>query len=173
MLQEQWLPIPNWEDFYEVSNYGRARNRKTKKLKPHDINNYGYCRVQCYNGKIRQKFFVHKLVAQLFLDGFSEDLVVNHKDGDKTNNMYSNLEWVTRSYNNNKHAFVLGLKEGKKINTPCVLVTRDGTSIFFDTIVDCGKSIGICEKRLHHLIKTQNGFIPEINATISKCVSND
>ncbi|MEW6726901.1 MAG: HNH endonuclease [Bacillota bacterium] len=34
---------------------------------------------------------------------------INHKDGNKSNNHYSNLEWVTRS-ENNLHAFKLGLR---------------------------------------------------------------
>lgn len=172
MLKEIWTEIPNWEGLYEVSNFGRARNARTKKLKPHDFNNYGYARVQCYDGERRAKLFIHRLVAGLFVLGKEANLVVNHKDGDKTNNIYTNLEWVTRSYNNS-HALSIGLKEAKRKNTPCKLKLLCGTEIFFESIVDCAKSIGLSDKRLHHLIKTQKGFIPEIDATISKCVSND
>lgn len=172
MLKEIWTEIPNWEGLYEVSNFGRARNAKTKKLKPHDFNNYGYARVQCYNGESRAKLFIHRLVAELFVSGKQEGFVVNHKDGDKTNNIFTNLEWVTRSYNNS-HALTNGLKEAKKKNTPCKLTLKCGTELFFETVMACARSIGLSDKRLHHLIKTQNGFIPEIDAVISKCVSND
>lgn len=171
MLEEIWKPLPGWDNYYEVSNLGRARNRNTKKLKTLDINSIGYARVCCYNGSERAKFFIHIVVATLFLDPIP-GFVVNHKDGDKTNNMVDNLEWVSRS-TNNKHAVAKGLKKYTKGKQPCVLTTSDGTEIFFESIAACSRSIGITDKRLHHLIKTQCGRIPEIGAKISKCVSND
>jgi len=67
VLKEIWKNVPEWEDFYEVSNFGRARNKKTGKLKPLDVNNYGYSRLQCYNGERRKKLFIHRLVATLFV----------------------------------------------------------------------------------------------------------
>lgn len=48
-------------------------------------------------------FFVHRVVALHFVDGYFDGAVVNHKDGNKSNNHYTNLEWVSRS-DNNKHA---------------------------------------------------------------------
>ncbi len=171
MLKEIWKPIPGWETLYEISNYGRARNTNTKKLKALDINSTGYARVCCYNGTTRAKFFIHVLVATVFLTP-TPNFVVNHKDGDKTNNMVDNLEWVSRA-NNNKHAAGSGLKKYTVRKQPCVLKTSDGTEIFFESIAACSRSIGITDKRLHHLLKTQCGYIPEIGAKISKCVSND
>lgn len=43
----------------------------------------------------------HRAVALAFLHRESEDLVVNHKDENKQNNCVLNLEWVTRTENNN------------------------------------------------------------------------
>ena len=173
MLIEVWKQVPEFEDKYEVSNLGRLRNYKTKKLKPADINNYGYARLQAFNGEIRKKLFVHRLVATLFL-GLPPDssYVVNHKDGDKTNNIYTNLEWVSHA-ENDKHKYKMNLQERKKVFILCKLVTKDGTELFFESLSACGRSIGLSDKRLAHLLKTQNGFIPEIQATIVKCVSND
>ena len=170
---EIWKDVPSWEGLYEVSNFGRCRSVRTGKIKPLDVNNYGYSRLQCYNGKRRQKLFVHRLVAQLFVAGYKDGLVVNHKDGDKSNNVFSNLEWVTRS-ENDKHAYRMNLHEGKKKDVPCYLeIPETGQQIFFKTIMDASKSIGLSDKRLHHLIKPQVGCIPEVNMFIKKCVSND
>lgn len=173
MLKEEWKQVPEWEDCYEVSSFGRIRNAKTKILKNPDINNYGYARLQCYSKGVRAKLFIHKLVACLFIETpLDTNLVVNHKDGDKLNNMVSNLEWVTKSYNS-KHCYDIGLRVGKLEKIPTKLVTSDGTELFFESIAELGRSIGISAKRLDHLYKTQNGYIPEICATFFKCVSND
>lgn len=45
------------------------------------------------------KIQVHRLVASAWCDGRSAELVVNHKNGTKTDNRASNLEWVTRTEN--------------------------------------------------------------------------
>lgn len=171
MNNEIWKDIPEWEGLYKISNYGRCYSVKKNKIKALDKNNYGYLRIQCYSETKRAKLFVHQLVAKLFVPGYKKGLVVNHKDGIKQNNVYTNLEWVTKSQNC-KHAFKQNLKEAKHRNQPCY-IEKAGTRIYFETIVNAGKSIGVDEKRLHHLIKTQKGYIPEIDAFIVKCVSND
>ena len=65
-------------------------------------NNY---KAVCFLGK---QYYVHRLVALEYLpnpNGYSD---VNHKDGNKTNNLLSNLEWTSRSMNM-KHANQIGL----------------------------------------------------------------
>jgi hypothetical protein len=56
---------------------------------------------------LRKKFRVHRLVAEYYCsipDGYNiNDLEVNHKDKNRKNNNYINLEWVT-SIENLKHA---------------------------------------------------------------------
>lgn len=70
-----------------------------------------YKRVSLSKHGIRKKYFVHRLVAETYCDGHREGLIVNHKDGNKTNNHFSNLEWVTYS-ENNIHALENGLASG-------------------------------------------------------------
>ena len=100
---ELWKDIEGYEGYYQISNYGRVKNVKTNNILSGDTNNVGYKRVTLYS-PIRKRFFIHRLVAYHFCEGYKEGLVVNHKDGNKTNNYYLNLEWVTRS-ENDKHAF--------------------------------------------------------------------
>ena len=170
-IKEEWKPVPEWEDYYLVSNFGRCFSIRKNKIKPLESNNCGYLRLQCYDGRRRKKFFVHRLVAALFVPGYQEGCVVDHIDGDKSNNMFTNLEWVSRS-ENNKRAYDTGLRVGKREKIPC-FIEINGKKLYFNSISDAAKSIGLADKRLHHLIKTQNGYIPEIDSHIFKCVPND
>ncbi|AEX61451.1 putative intron encoded HNH endonuclease [Megavirus courdo11] len=102
---EIWKPFPN--DFlknkYEISNKGNVRNKKTQHLFKFNIKNgYNYCNIKMDNGKFKA-FRVHRLVAKLFVKNPHKYDIVNHLDGNKTNNNYKNLEWTTIS-GNNQHA---------------------------------------------------------------------
>jgi len=81
---------------------------KSKKLMVGEINKDGYIRVNVSyyeNGKrIRKHKFVHRLVAEAFLENYSENLVINHKDCNKQNNNISNIEMCTIK-ENTIHAF--------------------------------------------------------------------
>lgn len=60
----------------------------------------------------RHTITVHRLIAMAFVDnphGYKE---VNHIDGNKLNNHYTNLEWCDRSYNI-KHCYTLGLRSSR------------------------------------------------------------
>lgn len=78
------------------------RTLKEKELKPWI--SMGYPAIQLCNGNKRRKTFIHILVAETFLDKPEWAECVNHKDGVKTNNNVSNLEWCTYSQNN-QHAY--------------------------------------------------------------------
>lgn len=103
----------NWEcivDFpnYIITDHGRVFNLKTgRELKPgknyssvRKNRTYTTCYVNlCANGK-RKKFYVHRLVANAFLDKPDGiDLVVNHKNHNTSDNRVENLEWITKSEN--------------------------------------------------------------------------
>lgn len=49
--------------------------------------------------KYGRRFYVHRLVARAFISNFSDDMEVNHKDFNKSNNCLDNLEMVTRKEN--------------------------------------------------------------------------
>ena len=115
---EIWKDIIGYEGFYQISSYGNVRNTKTGQTLTGDVNNIGYRRVFLY-APVRKRFFVHRLVAEHFCDGYAEGLVVNHIDGNKMNNNYQNLEWVTRS-ENDLHAFRLNLRK----SYPCAFKRR-------------------------------------------------
>jgi len=107
---EEWKIIEEGEGKYSVSNNGRVRNNKTQKiLKPAKLVN-GYLAVSLAENKKGRLYRVHRLVAKYFVSGYEKEKQVNHIDGVKTNNHYTNLEWVTPS-ENIRHAYLTGLKD--------------------------------------------------------------
>lgn len=84
---------------YEVSEYGEIRNKKTKQILKNRENGNGYLRVDLRKDGKSYKRYVHRLVAETFLENFAGFEHVNHKDEIKTNNHVSNLEWVSARYN--------------------------------------------------------------------------
>lgn len=120
---EIWKPIKNYNDFYEISNYGRVRsltrtvifkngnkriyNGKILTPKKNDKDEYLRIILHDSNG-VNKTYTIHRLVAEAFIDNPEKLLIVNHIDGNKRNNYYKNLEWCTSQYNN-KHAIITGL----------------------------------------------------------------
>ena len=97
---------------YEITKDGEVYSLKHNKRKPIKgyIDKYGYRRVLLYiNGK-RKKYFVHRLVAEKYIENPDNLPQVNHKDGNKTNNCVDNLEWVTPK-ENIQHAIKNGFRK--------------------------------------------------------------
>jgi hypothetical protein len=68
--------------------------------------------------RLKSPVAVHRMVASTFLPEHDDELnVVNHMDGDKTNNYYKNLEWTT-SGENTRHALRMGLQVNSGVNAP-------------------------------------------------------
>lgn len=100
-----WKQVPGFDDYW-VSNEGAIVSLKRGKhitLNPIAASN-GYAVVKI-GGKLKS---IHRLVAQLFVPNSEFKPQVNHLDGNKHNNLASNLEWVT-SKENMHHAMREGL----------------------------------------------------------------
>ena len=81
---------------YQINRDGRIYN-KDKSLKKFHKNSSGYYVVDIYEKGIRQRWLVHRLIATLFVDNPKKEKVINHIDGNKLNNHYTNLEWTNHS----------------------------------------------------------------------------
>lgn len=101
--------IPGFEGLYSISTCGEILgNKRGVFLKP-DIGKNGYHRVILYKKGKPNRFLVHRLVARTFMES-SKTKELNHIDGNKGNNHYSNLEWVLPK-ENIKHAIENGLRD--------------------------------------------------------------
>jgi len=102
---EKWKKIKGFED-YQISNYGNAISTKFNKVRVlklglsnrKSVGNQYYHFVCCKDGKCYD-FYPHKLVCEYFVGGEKEGLVVDHKDGNRLNNHYKNLRFVTQQIN--------------------------------------------------------------------------
>lgn len=104
MQIENWKPVSPELGLYQVSDQGRVMNKRGLVMKPVKLTT-GYLQVML---KSRKNQSVHRLVAMAFCQGFAPGLVVNHKNGDKTDNRSENLEWLTSSENIRHGYRVLG-----------------------------------------------------------------
>jgi hypothetical protein len=110
--------IPNYEGKYSITEDGEVFSHpkkygfgwhKERIMKLSEQN--GYLAVRLGRGNVNFKY-VHQLVALTFLEKIEGKDFVNHKDGNKKNNHYSNLEWCTNS-ENVLHMFRTGLSKLK------------------------------------------------------------
>ena len=93
---------------YLVYEDGRVYSEKSNRFLKPDLNS-GYAVVTLFNSGERLREAVHRIVAKLFCDNSGGFGVVNHIDGNKLNNHYTNLEWCTQRHNN-IHAIQTGLR---------------------------------------------------------------
>lgn len=106
---EEWRPVLDYEDAYEVSTLGNIRRIGADKcLTPTVARQPGYPRIDLFAGGQRIPAYVHTLMLKTFI-GPRLGRTANHKDGVKSNNRLENLEWVTQG-ENNAHAYRLGLR---------------------------------------------------------------
>jgi len=141
---------------YSVSEYGDIENLNTgNKLKP-SVNN-GYLNITLYKfdpEKKQKSFAVSRLVAILYIPRIEGKNVVNHIDGNKLNNHYSNLEWTTQK-ENIKHANENGLVgyHPKKV----IKCDQEGNKLkSFDSVIDAAKDINLTTHAIFKVLRKKN-----------------
>lgn len=159
MDNEVWKDIEGYEDFYQISNMGNVKSYDRIKYCPIKNQNgkilikghllklhtgtTGYKSIVLYKNKTKARFLIHRLVATAFIPNTFNERTVNHKDGDKSNNKVTNLEWLSYS-DNFKHSYrVLNTKHSRAI--PVDVFTRDLQFIkSFKSKIQAAKEIKCC-----------------------------
>ena len=140
--------LEKFDNQYSVADNGTVYSLKgSKKVLLGKITTSGYREVILSHKGKKIYILVHRLVAENFIDNDEGLRTVNHKDGNKLNNSFENLEWMSDS-ENLKHARDCGFLNNKINKETANQILKDK-----GTIRDLAKKYGIG--------KTQIGYIKQ------------
>jgi hypothetical protein len=172
--KEIWVSIPEYE-WYELSNHGKVKSLsrvletkpgaffKTKeRILNGSITSRGHIMVRLYNENGSEGFYVHFLVATMFVENTLNLKLVEHNDDDPKNNYYENLMWSTQSNNqiNAKYR-----SDTKELNPVSQYDKSGGFIQDFESMALAYKSVGKDAKTGHigscckGTLKTSYGFV--------------
>ena len=146
-MEEIWRDIKGYEGLYQVSNTGKVKSLNYRRTGKERIlktrkDRYGYLLVNLYKDAKMGTYTVHRLVANAFLDNPENLPEVNHIDQDKTNNIASNLEYCSSSYNCNYGTRNQRMGESKK--KPVYSIDKEsGLFTYWESAKEAGEVLGI------------------------------
>lgn len=176
-MREIWKDIPNYEGLYQVSNLGRVKSLPRTVIRTHNgtgdlllksrilsPSTYpkGYKKVTLRKNNKSKYFFVHRLVAEVFIPNPNNYPHVNHKDENPSNNDFRNLEWCTNDYNMSYGT--LGYRISKAKSKSVFQYDLKGNFInFFDSTQKACDETGISRSGIQNccngISKSAGGFL--------------
>jgi hypothetical protein len=150
---EEWRDIPiniTLVEGYKASTKGRIKNPLGKILNGYKSQK-GYISVKVKN----TLFAVHRIVAATFLSNNIDGMVINHKDGDKANNIIENLEIVTQK-ENISHSYLTGLST-RNNKVQIIQVDEIGSIVAkFDSMTEAESKTNINRGNIHKGINSKS-----------------
>lgn len=126
---------------YSISSEGRVYSNVAGKIRKPVNWGSGYYYVHVRNALGKDLLLpIHRLVAKYFVANPYGLTQVNHIDGNKHNNHFSNLEWVS-PIENTQHAIQMGLTPSR--NKSVLRITDAGDMVAYDSIKNAAKDTGI------------------------------
>lgn len=99
-MEERIITYGDIKPIYMISSDGKIRNINTGKYLKYAVTHAGYYTVGLqHNDNSRKIYYIHFLVAEMFLEKQPDDDQINHIDKDRSNNNVNNLEWCTQLEN--------------------------------------------------------------------------
>lgn len=145
-MEEIIRPVPGYEQYYSVSNYGRVFSHNYRNTgKFHELAQSSlydkrrsspsmYKRAKMWHINSSTPTAIHRVVALAFVPNPLNLPQVNHIDGNKANNRSDNLEWCSVS-RNMKHAHEHGLRiYAKGVNHAMAILTEDQARYIKDQV---------------------------------------
>lgn len=142
-LTEAWKPLPEFPK-YQVSDQGRIKNIESGRIFTGTKDAFGYVHVRLINPKGTYTLKkVHRLVAEAFLPNPDNKPIIDHVDGDKTNNALNNLRWVTYSENSKAYEASKGKRRSTPINRMLAQYTMEGELVaVYDNALEAARMTG-------------------------------
>jgi len=144
--------INGYEGLYAVDENANVWSYRKNGLLKQTLDNRGYHVVNLCKDKKVKKHFVHRLVAQAYLDDYSEDLQVDHIDGNRINNKLENLRMVTHQQNQWNHTKAKGYAWHKRDKKWIAYITVNYKLKYlgyFDTEAEAREAYLSAKKILH------------------------
>ena len=156
MFSEEWALVSGFVGSYEVSNLGRVKSTRRRVwngyswffvneriLKPRKGTS-GYFMVSLWKDGVKYDKSIHSLVCSAFNGekpgaGFE----VDHIDGDKINNAYTNLRWVSHYENMHNSATSWKIKESVRRRPVAQCLVSGEVISVYNSITDASRSTGV------------------------------
>ncbi len=164
------INIKELEQYYSITEHGEVYSKlRERYLRPY-LNNFGYFYYSLKTDSGRDQFSCHSLVAAKFIGPRPEGYDIDHIDGEKGNNHYTNLQYLTRSQNVRKD-YASGkrvcywkgqVKPSPSLETRMLMadakkkpvkVVYNGVTTVYDSIDHCAKSLGWYREKVYRALK--------------------
>lgn len=158
---EEWKTIPE-APTYQVSTLGCIRRVGKGLITPWE-SHHRYLKVSLRHEGRTLKRYVHRLVAQAFIEGQPLKPEVNHINGNPSDNEVKNLEWVDSRGNKIHARDTLGAIHGKPAKSVTVRLAATGDIYSFRSRAEASRQLGISRQNLLSVIagrrKSVQGYV--------------
>ena len=152
---ETWKPLKNFPS-YNGSTEGRIMNIRTQRILKTFVNSQGYELICLRKNNKQYTVKVGRVIAETFL-GEHPGMDVGYKNGNRSQNNISNLEWRTR-----QETIRAAFESGNKIPSRQIAIRVIETGVTYSSIRACAKDLGCCQSDISRCLqgksKQVNGY---------------
>lgn len=162
--------VVSYASNYIIYPNGKLKNKNTDKFLVGQVSKNGYLSYNIRTNKNgKKRIYAHRIVAESFIPNPEGKEQVNHKDGDKLNNFYNNLEWATPKENIAHAVKELGFtpppfskeareKQAKAVSLKVAKYDSKGNLIcVYPSIIEASRKEKISRHSIRDVIKGKKG----------------
>lgn len=178
MEKEIWKDIQGYEEYYKINQYGIIKSKdrlitvpnyqnahahcsgfsyiRPGRIMKQGLNKYGYAVINLSKDNKQKGHMVHRLVANAFIPNPDNLPFVNHKDENKLNNNFNNLEWCTAEYNINYGTCISRRRisqRGTNKNMKPVIAYNTECELEFISVRGAARELNLHQSNIQHAIK--------------------
>lgn len=153
---EQWKEIKGYEGFYLASSFGRIKSVRSNKIMSVKKHLRGYPQINFSVKGVRKVLYVHRIIAETFLENDSNRNTVDHIDENKKNNKLNNLQWCSHKENithfHSRRINKKRLEKHMRLTENDVNHIRKERFCFKAKVKDLAKGYGVSEPLIYKII---------------------